>query len=62
MEANPLENRHGRLRIINLRKFAPLGGTSCGKQKYNNSKANMYNLFLLLTGMFPYLMALLWQM
>jgi len=58
MEANPLENRHERLRIINLRRKAR---TSYDKQTYNYSKATIYNLFLLLAGIFPYLMALLWQ-
>jgi hypothetical protein len=58
MEANPPENRQGRLRIINLRQARD----SYGRQTSNNSKPNMYNVFLLLTGMFPVLMALLWQM
>jgi hypothetical protein len=59
MEANPRENRQGRLRIINLRREAR---NSYGEQTYNNSDADLYNVFLFLAWTFPYLMAKLWQM
>ena len=59
MEANPWENRQGRLRIIHLRRSAR---TSYGRQTYKNLQAKLYNVILLLTGIFQGLMALLWQM